>query len=95
MTTRITQLEGQNGTGATLKVEGIMSQADAELLAQICTELQAQPDRTVTIDLAGTTFLDSESAAILCRLGKEGAQLTGLHLFVQQLLELTERNGTN
>ena len=45
-----------------------MHLADAELLESTFLELRAKHDGAIAIDLAGTNFLDSDSASILCRL---------------------------
>jgi hypothetical protein len=50
--------------------------------------------RTVTLDLADLSFLDSDSAAVLSRLRREqGVRLEGLHLFIQKVIELAEGAG--
>lgn len=90
MTTRITQVDGQTGKITTLRVEGSLRQADAELLEAAYLELRAKHEGTIAIDLAGTSFLDSDSASVLCRLKERGVELTGLDYFIQQLIEAAE-----
>ena len=92
MTTRITQVEEQAGKVATLRVEGSLRLADAELLESTYLELRAKHKGTITIDLAGTSFLDSDSASILCRLKRRGVELIGLHYFVQQIIQAAEND---
>ncbi len=65
--------------------------ADAELLEGVCAELRAQSDASIRLDLSAITFLDSESASVLCRLRRHGISLEGLDLFVQKIVELAER----
>lgn len=93
MTTRITQLEGRVADGrAWLRVEGKLERADAELLEQVCTDLKAETGAHVTVDLTEVSFLDGASASVLARLRREqGVDLQGVHLFVQQVIELAER----
>lgn len=93
MTTRITQLEGRvSGGRALLRVEGTLGLADAQLLEQVCTDLKAQTGASVTVDLTEISFLDSESASVLARLRREQeVTLEGIHLFVQQVIEIAER----
>lgn len=95
MTTRITQLEGRAAGGRTLvRVEGSLGLADAELLEQVCADLKARSGAAVTVDLADISFLDSESASVLARLRREQeVTLEGVHLFVQQVIEIAERAG--
>ena len=90
MTTRITHVDGQAGKITTLRVEGSLRLADAELLEATYLELQATQKTPITIDLAGTNFLDSDSASILCRLKRSGVELIGLHYFVQQIIQAAE-----
>jgi len=94
MPTRITQIGDPAGATRRLKVEGTLTLADAELLEGICNELCAQADPCISIDLADITFLDSESASVLCRLKGRGISLEGLDLFVRKVVELAEENGS-
>lgn len=93
MTTRITQLEGRIAGGqARLRVEGTLGPEDVELLEQVCSDLRARTGASVTVDLAGLSFLDGESASVLARLRREQeVRLEGAHFFVQQVIELAER----
>ena len=90
MTTRITQVDGQTGRTATLRVEGTLRRADAELLESTYLELRAKHEGAIAIDLAGTNFIDSDSASILCRLKRKGAELISLHYFLQQIIQAAE-----
>ena len=92
MTTRITQVDGKTGKQTTLRVEGSLRLADAELLESTYLELSARHDGKIAIDLAGTNFLDSDSASVLCRLKRNGVELTGLHYFVQQIIQAAEND---
>jgi len=92
MTTRITQVNGQTGKQTTLRVEGSLRLADAELLESTYLELSARHDGQIAIDLAGTNFLDSDSASVLCRLKRNGVELIGLHYFVQQIIQAAEND---
>lgn len=92
MTTRITQVNGQTGKVTTLRVEGSLRLADALLLESTYLELRANHAGAIAIDLAGTNFLDSDSASVLCRLKNKGVELTGLHYFVQQIIQAAEND---
>ncbi len=94
MPTRITQVEGQAGARGRLKVEGTLTLADAELLEGICKELCEQCENEISVDLADITFLDSDSASVLCRLKRQGIPLEGLDLFVRKVVELAEKAGS-
>jgi len=82
------------GTEPTVfKVEGTLYLRDAELLEKICREVGNQTKRPVTLELAGISYLDSESAAVLCRMKREqNVSLEGLHLFIEKVVELTEES---
>ena len=74
-----------------LKVEGSLYLQDAELLEKICRDIGAQTGSHITLDLADLSFLDSESASVLCRLKREqNITLEGLDLFIAKVIELTE-----
>ena len=94
MPTRITQVGCQAGAILRLKVEGTLTLTDAELLEGICNELCEQSDSGISIDLADITFLDSESASVLCSLKGRGISLEGLDLFLRKVVELAEKNGS-
>jgi anti-anti-sigma regulatory factor len=83
---------GDVGTAPTVfKVEGTLYQRDAELLEKICRDVANQTKRPVTLELAGLSYLDSDSASVLCRMKREqNVSLEGLHLFIEKLVELTE-----
>jgi anti-anti-sigma regulatory factor len=91
MPTRITQVDTPERAATTLRVEGSLYLADAELLEGICRDIQQDSGHAITLDLADLSFLDSDSAAVLSRLRRErGVKLEGLHLFVQKVIELAE-----
>ena len=74
-----------------LKVEGTLHQEDAELLEKICLQISTQNGRSVTLELSELCFLDSDCAAVLCRMKREqGVQLQGLNLFIRKVIELAE-----
>ena len=75
------------------KVEGTLYLRDAELLEKICRDVGNQTKQHVTLELAGLSYLDSDSAAVLCRMKREqNVSLEGLHLFIEKVLELTEES---
>lgn len=102
MPLRITQKDCANGNGhrspdceTLLKVEGSLYLADAELLEKICRDIGEETGHYLTLDLADLSFLDSESASVLCRLKREqNVALEGLHLFIAKVIELTEAEAT-
>jgi hypothetical protein len=106
MPLRITQLDdgcrenscqsaSDNEARMVLKVEGSLYQEDAELLERICYDVGNQTGRLLTLDLADLSFLDSDSASVLCRLKREqDVSLEGLQLFIAKVIELTEAEAT-
>jgi anti-anti-sigma regulatory factor len=95
MPTRITQIGCQPDAKRRLKVEGTLTLADAELLEAICNELCEQSRAGIRVDLADITFLDSESASVLCRLKGQGISLEGLDLFVRKVVEMAEKSANS
>ena len=72
-------------------VEGTLHLGDAELLEKICRDVSDQTKRPVTLELDGLSYLDSDSAAVLCRMKcEQNVSLKGLHLFIEKVVELTE-----
>jgi len=77
--------------GSVFKVEGTLHLKDAELLEKICRDVGNQTRRPVTLELSELCYVDSEGAAVLCRMKREqGVRLEGLHLFIEKVVELAE-----
>jgi anti-anti-sigma factor len=90
MPTQITQQESDGHM--VLRVEGELLLEDAILLERITSEIRAETDKPVMIDLADLAFLDSESAAVLKRLaGDPQIELQGLEIFLQSAVDQAER----
>jgi anti-anti-sigma factor len=95
MPIRVTQQESDNECEMVLKVEGSLYLEDAELLERICRDIGKETGHGIVLDLADLSFLDSESASVLCRLKREqNVSLEGLHLFIAKVIELTEAEAT-
>lgn len=92
MTTRITQLDDQTNEKTTLRVEGSLHREDAEVLEETYSNLRAENVENIAIDLSNISFMDSESASVLCRLRKLGVELVGLHFFIQLVIEMAENS---
>jgi len=76
-----------------MKVEGALHLQDAELLERICREVAQQSGQAVVIELSDICFIDSVSAAVLCRMKSEqGVTFKGLNLFIKKVLELTDES---
>ena len=83
--------ENKDAKETILKVEGCLYLQDAELLEKICRDIRNETGHDLRLDLADLSFLDSESASVLCRLKREqDVTLDGLHLFIAKVIELTE-----
>src|SRR5262245_51711473 len=107
MPTRITEIDsasardvlepGTNGAAngarrvTLLKVEGTLHLGDAELLEKICRQVATENGRPVALELSELGFLDSDSAAVLCRMRREqGVRLRGVNLFIRKVDELAK-----
>jgi anti-anti-sigma regulatory factor len=76
-----------------MKVEGALHLQDAELLERICREVSEQTGQAVVIELSDICFIDSVSAAVLCRIKSEqGVTFKGLNLFIKKVLEMTDES---
>jgi anti-anti-sigma regulatory factor len=77
----------------TMKVEGSLHLQDAELLERTCREVSEQTGQTVVVELNDICFIDSASAAVLCRMKSEqGVKFQGLKLFIKKVLELADES---
>jgi hypothetical protein len=91
MSIRITEIDDAEGGETVLRVEGSLYLEDARLLEKVCRDLGSQMKRPVSLDLAGLSFLDSESASVLRRLKREqGVRLEMRQLFIGKVIELAE-----
>jgi anti-anti-sigma regulatory factor len=93
MPTYITQIEDTERGKIVLRVEGSMTGEDAVLLEKIALDLRGKLKKNLTLDLSDLNFLDSESAPVLKRLEREhNFEIEGLMIFLQKIVEETERN---
>ena len=90
MTIRITQIDNEKQDLTILWVEGKLYLADAEIVEQVFEDFCRQNGRKIEIDLTATSFIDSDSAAVLKRIEADGASLTGLDFFIRQIIETQE-----
>lgn len=87
MTIRITQIDSEKRKRTILRVEGKLHEADAEIVEQTFENIRNRNGRKIEIDLTAISFINSDSAAVLRRIEKRGAMLTGLDFFVRQVIE--------
>ena len=81
------------GQPTLFKVEGTLYVKDAELLEKICRDVFRKSGRPVVVELSDLCFLDSDSAAVLCRMKREqGVSLEGLNLFIKKVVELADES---
>jgi len=90
MSIKITQIFDERRDRTVLRVEGKLYPIDAEILERTLLELRKEGLNQVEINLAGVSFLDNESAAVLRRLRRLGAVLTDINFFVEKVIEQTE-----
>ena len=73
-----------------LRVEGTLTIEYAQLLEDMSREVRERLGGAVIVDLAGVTFLDEASAALLRRLKQQpGIALAGCQLYTRQMIEAT------
>lgn len=95
MTIRITQIDNENEDRTTMRLEGKLLAADAELVEQVFDELAERGAESIDIDMAGISFLSSDSASLLKQLEAKGAVLKGLDFFIEQVIETYEIDQIN
>ena len=90
MAVRISQVEDLDSGRVILRVEGTLTPEYAQLLEGMSREVRERLGRNVIVDLAGVTFLDEASAALLRRLKQQpGIDLAGCQLYTRQMIEAT------
>jgi anti-anti-sigma factor len=93
MPTQITQIEDPALNRTILRVSGSLTQLDAELIERLCADLNEISDNQIVIDLAELDFMDSDSASVLSRIkDKYHVELEGVHLLVQNAIDIAERS---
>lgn len=90
VTIRITQIENEKRKTTILRVEGKLHPEDAEIVEQAVENIRQLNTRKIEIDLKAISFVSNDSAAILRRIEKRGAVLTGLDFFIRQVIETRE-----
>jgi len=75
------------------KVEGALHLQDAELLESVCRQVSNETGRSVIIELNNVCFVDSDSAAVICRMKRENVvTIEGLNLFIKKVIELADES---
>ena len=92
MPTQIRQVEDPDRGITVLRVDGQVMHEDALVLARIARDLRENTGRGVEIDLGDADFLDSETAPILKELQKDGVELAGVDLLLQNAINEVERH---
>jgi len=88
MAVRISQAEDSGSGSFVLRVEGTLTIEYAQLLEGMSREVRERLGGAVIVDLAGVTFLDEASAALLRRLKQQpGIALAGCQLYTRQMIE--------
>ncbi len=92
MATHITQIDDPSNNRSILRVDGEMMREDAELLEKIASQIGAESETIVVIDLAELDLMDSDAAVVLKRMQEqERIFLEGIEMFVQAAVNETER----
>ena len=75
------------------KVEGALHLQDAELLESVCRRVSNESGRPVIIELNNVCFVDSDGAAVICRMKREKVvAIEGLNLFIKKVIELADES---
>lgn len=84
MTVKITQIDEEKDL-TVLKVEGKLAAADAVMLTWVLARLEG--GESISMDMSGVTFIDSEGAAIVRRLEEKGANIVGVDFFIRSVID--------
>ncbi|MFV0389406.1 MAG: hypothetical protein ACK5NT_11700 [Pyrinomonadaceae bacterium] len=96
MPTQIQQIADSESNKIVLRVKGEMLVEDVRLVSRIAADLISNGTDSVEIDLSDLNFLDSDSATMLRNLdADENIAITGIHYFLQKLVEENERRENN
>lgn len=88
MTVKITQVNDQPTDRPRIKVEGKLTGDDVAFLERTVAALAQQGGPECVIDLSGVTFVSNDIAAVLNRMARDGAILTGMDFFVRSVIEI-------
>ena len=84
MTVKITQIDEAKDL-TVLKVEGKLASREAVMLRWILARLEN--GESISLDLSGVTFIDSEGTAIIRRLEEQGANIIGVDFFIRSVID--------
>ncbi|HNB70448.1 MAG TPA: hypothetical protein PLB18_16520 [Acidobacteriota bacterium] len=87
MTFRISQTIDHTAQNADVLVEGILTQAEAKLLENICTDLMDRVQSNITINVSGVTIQDDGAKELLHRIKDRCTSLTRCSFFPRNLIE--------
>jgi anti-anti-sigma factor len=94
MPTQITQIDDIENQRTVLRIEGEMTIEDARVLEKIAAQLKDSSEFPVVIDLAELDFMDSEAASVLKSMQSGGYRLDGVEIFLQTVVNESERKRT-
>jgi ABC-type transporter Mla MlaB component len=78
----------RNQTSTTLRLEGKLTGLWVDEVARAwCDVVSTLPTKSVTVDLAGVTFIDSEGIKLIRWLFEQGSRLRASHLMTQFIIE--------
>jgi len=74
-----------------LRLDGTISSATLEDLAEVCARHQRSERRTIIVDMAGVNFMQDDAARTLARMRGESLRIINCSPFIATLLDTMAR----
>lgn len=81
----------ENGDTVRLRLDGTLSLATFDELAELCDRHQQRDRVTITIDMEGVNFMHHEAAGLLASMRGESLRIINCSPFIATLLDTVER----
>lgn len=86
---RITQTI-ENGSVVKLRLDGTITSESFAEIGRACAQDRSEVQRTVVLDMAGVTFMQTEPAQKLAQLKRESLRIINCSPFIAALLQTAE-----
>ena len=80
----------ENGSVVKLRLDGTITLESFAEIDRTCAQDQSQPKRTVVLDMAGVTFMQTEPAQKLAQLKRDNLRIINCSPFIAALLQTAE-----
>ena len=80
----------ENGSVIKLRLDGTITSESFAEIDRTCAQHQSQAKRTVILDMAGVTFMQTEPAQKLAQLKRDSLRIINCSPFIAAMLETAE-----